>query len=402
MPPDIPYPVPHIEEVSNASHTIPGVATSITAFVGWAQKGPLNEPTKIVSFAEYERIFGGLWQFSSMSYAVQHFFLNGGSEAVIVRVAAATATDSASATEVLNGDATKKTGLQSLATVKIFNLLCIPPLVSVSSTGTALEADVQSSTWSAAARLCRDRRAFLLIDAPKNWTVATARNGIDAFRTVAGENGAIYFPRLRMADPLNKNAVASFAPCGAVAGIISRVDAQRGVWKAPAGLEASANGVTGLSISLSDAENATLNPLGINCLRSFSGAPAVVVWGARTLAGTDTSAAEWKFIPVRRTALYLEESISRGTKWAVFEPNGDPLWAEIRLNVGAFMQNLFQQGAFQGQTPKDAYFVKCDKETTTQNDIDRGIVNIIVGFAPLKPAEFVVIKIQQMAGQIGN
>ena len=148
-----------------------------------------------------------------------------------------------------------------------------------------------------------------------------------------------------------------------------------------------------------DAENGDLNPLGINCLRSF---PVVgrVVWGSRTLRGADQLADEWKYVPVRRTALFIEESLYRGTQWVVFEPNDEPLWAQIRLNVGAFMQGLFRQGAFQGSTPREAYFVKCDKETTTQNDINLGIVNIVVGFAPLKPAEFVIIKLQQIAGQI--
>jgi phage tail sheath protein FI len=184
-----------------------------------------------------------------------------------------------------------------------------------------------------------------------------------------------------------------------VAGIISRIDAGRGVSKAPAGVEASANGVSALSIALTDAENGTLNALGINCLRHFPGSAAAVVWGARTLAGTDSSASEWKYIPVRRTALFLEETLCRGTKWAVFEPNGTPLWAKIRRAIEAFMQNLFQQGAFQGRTPKEAYFVKCDETTTTQDDINSGVVDIQVGFAPLKPAEFVVLKIQQKAGQ---
>ena len=150
---------------------------------------------------------------------------------------------------------------------------------------------------------------------------------------------------------------------------------------------------------LTDAENGELNPLGVNCLRTFPAAGRVV-WGARTLQGDDRLASEWKYVPVRRTALFIEESLYRGTQWVVFEPNDEPLWAQIRLNVGAFMQNLFRQGAFQGKTPAEAYFVKCDKETTTQNDINLGIVNIVVGFAPLKPAEFVVIKLQQIAGQI--
>jgi hypothetical protein len=152
-------------------------------------------------------------------------------------------------------------------------------------------------------------------------------------------------------------------------------------------------------VKLTDDENGQLNQLGINCLRTFPVAGSVV-WGARTLRGADQLADEYKYVSVRRTALFIEESLYRGTQWVVFEPNDEPLWAQIRLNIGAFMHNLFRQGAFQGTTPQDAYFVKCDKETTTQNDIDRGIVNILVGFAPLKPAEFVVIKIQQIAGQI--
>jgi phage tail sheath protein FI len=180
---------------------------------------------------------------------------------------------------------------------------------------------------------------------------------------------------------------------------MARTDGQRGVWKAPAGIDAALSGVQGLAVSLTNDENGMLNPLGVNCLRTF---PIIgsVVWGSRTLRGADLLADEYKYVPVRRLALYLEESLFRGTQWVVFEPNDEPLWSQIRLNIGAFMQNLFRQGAFQGQTPNDAYFVKCDKETTTQNDINLGIVNIVVGFAPLKPAEFVVIQLQQMAGQI--
>jgi len=209
----------------------------------------------------------------------------------------------------------------------------------------------------------------------------------------------LFFPRLKQPNPLRDNQIEEFVPSGAVAGIFARTDTQRGVWKAPAGLEAILSGVPQLSVNLTDAENGELNPLGINCLRAF---PVIgrIVWGSRTLRGADQLADEWKYIPVRRTALFIEESLYRGTKWVVFEPNDEPLWAQIRLNIGAFLHNLFRQGAFQGSTPRDAYFVKCDKETTNQTDINSGIVNIVVGFAPLKPAEFVVIKLQQIAGQI--
>jgi len=173
----------------------------------------------------------------------------------------------------------------------------------------------------------------------------------------------------------------------------------RGVWKAPAGTEATLNGVFDLKVPLTDAENGELNPLGINCLRKLPAA-GNVVWGARTLVGDDRLANQWKYIPVRRTALFIEETLYRNIQWAVFEPNDEPLWAQLRLNIGVFMHDLYRQGAFQGQSPKDAYFVKCDATTTTQSDIDKGIVNVVVGFAPLKPAEFVVIYIQQIAGQL--
>jgi len=203
---------------------------------------------------------------------------------------------------------------------------------------------------------------------------------------------------LALFNPLQEGRLAEFAPCGVIAGIISRTDANRGVWKAPAGLDATLKGVVALSAKLTDGNNGVLNPLAVNCLRAFP-VNGRVVWGSRTLVGADQLASEWKYLPVRRTALFIEESLYRGTQWVVFEPNDAPLWAQIRLNIGAFMQNMFRQGAFQGISPKEAYFVKCDAESTTQADIDNGTVNILVGFAPLKPAEFVVIKLQQIAGQ---
>ena len=193
--------------------------------------------------------------------------------------------------------------------------------------------------------------------------------------------------------------MSDYPPCGFVAGIFAATDASRGVWKAPAGVDASLTGVSGLDTVLTDNENGTLNIQAVNCLRSFR-VYGNVVWGSRTLRGNDQVGSEWKYVPVRRLALFLEESLYRGTQWAVFEPNDEPLWAQIRLNVGAFMQGLFRQGAFQGASAREAYFVKCDSQTTTQNHINMGIVNVLVGFAPLKPAEFVVIQIQQMAGQV--
>ena len=182
---------------------------------------------------------------------------------------------------------------------------------------------------------------------------------------------------------------------------MATTDGQRGVWKAPAGVDAAFTGVQALSVNLDDNANGQLNPLGINCLRNFP-IYGRIAWGARTLRGADALGDEYKYIPVRRLALYIEETLYRSTQWVVFEPNDTPLWAQIRLNVGAFMQTLFRQGAFQGSTPQDAYFVLCDATTNPQATINLGIVNIVVGFAPLKPAEFVVITIQQIAGQLAT
>ena len=208
-------------------------------------------------------------------------------------------------------------------------------------------------------------------------------------------HAAVFYPRLVFDDAGLKKKIG---PSGAIAGLMARTDASRGVWKAPAGIEADLRNVLGVEVKLTDAENGVLNKKAVNCIRVFPN--GLVNWGARTLAGDDDFGSEWKYIPIRRLALNIEESLFRGTKWVVFEPNDEPLWAKIRLNLNAYMMSLFRQGAFQGTSPKEAFFVKCDKETTTQDDRNKGIVNIEVGFAPLKPAEFVVIKIQQIAGDL--
>lgn len=294
-----------------------------------------------------------------------------------------------------NGQANKE-GLYALDKADLFNLLCIPPYASSG----ADRWDAGNVVIAAATAYCEKRRAIHLIDSPSSWrTKDAARQDVADFPETRSKNAALYFPRLMQPNLLRESRIEPFAPCGAVAGVIARTDTQRGVWKAPAGLEATLAGVPKLSVSLTDAENGELNPLGINCLRAFP-VGGRVVWGSRTLRGADQLADEWKYLPVRRTALYIEESLYRGTQWVVFEPNDEPLWAQIRLNVGAFMHGLFRLGAFQGQSPRDAYFVRCDKTTTTQADINNGIVNIDVGFAPLKPAEFVVIRLQQIAGDI--
>ncbi len=523
------YPGVYVEEVPSGVRTITGVPTSITAFVGRALRGPVDSdaasPVRIFSFAEYERIFGGLWNDSPTSFAVWHYFQNGGLEALIVRVHSKAGTGSAtiggsafhaasrgawasqlrvridttidasiaaanpagtlfnlhvkdlgigvseshlnvsmkagqprfvsavlrqnsvllrgptrslatlptassapaaSATDPFSdptstsfstgasdgyavssrqitaaGLVASKRGIYALEKADLFNVLCIPPFSAT--------ADVDKTCWDAAIDYAVKRRAMVLVDPPYNtsgWRsaadVAAAFADASASASVAtrNANAALFFPRLMVANPLKGNRLEAFAPCGAVAGLIARTDNARGVWKSPAGLDATLRGLQGLDVNLTDSENGIINKLGVNCLRNFPSA-GFTVWGSRTLNGTDSQAdPQWRYLAVRRMALFLEESLQRGTQWVVFEPNDEPLWAQIRLNVGAFMQTLFRQGAFLGQSAQDAYFVRCDTTTTTQTDIDNGLVNIVVGFAPLKPAEFVIIKLQQIAGSI--
>ncbi|HMN20312.1 MAG TPA: phage tail sheath subtilisin-like domain-containing protein [Ottowia sp.] len=291
------------------------------------------------------------------------------------------------------GSPAAKSGMYALLDVDLFNILCIPETFDM----TDLQA---AAVIPAAIDLCEKRRAFYIVDAPSTKTLGNIVTWVNGPNGVTrSRNAAVYFPALSLADPLDELRPRVMAPSGTVAGIYARTDANRGVWKAPAGTDATLNGVLDLTLPISDAENGQINPQGVNALRSFP-AYGRVVWGARTLKGSDAQVDEYKYVPVRRLALFLEESLYRSTQWVVFEPNDEPLWAQIRLNIGAFLQGLFRQGAFQGRSPREAYFVKCDRETTTQNDINLGIVNILVGFAPLKPAEFVVLKLQQIAGDI--
>jgi phage tail sheath protein FI len=312
-----------------------------------------------------------------------------------VKAAATADGDPVTASELYStaGMRAAKLGLYQLEKADLFNLLVVPPFTA--------DTDLAKTDWDALVAYAAYRRAMVVVDSPSAWATAAApiQTGAVAAAASRSENASMFFPRLQISNPLKDNRVDEFAPGGAIAGVMARIDANRGVWKSPAGLEATLSGVVGLSLPLTDPENGAINQQGVNCLRNFPNT-GPTVWGARTLKGADALASEWKYIAVRRTALFLEESLYRGLQWVVFEPNDEPLWAQIRLNVGAFMQSLFRQGAFQGASPKDAYFVRCDGTTTTQTDINLGIVNIVVGFAPLKPAEFVVIKLQQIAGDI--
>ena len=285
-------------------------------------------------------------------------------------------------------------GVYLLDRVDIFNILCVP-----SETDGPTIQDLQEYCWK--------KRAFYVVD---SWQLSTT-SGLQQTGPVGSTSGSItgqysinsafYFPWIEAPDPLFGNRMALFPPCGFVAGIYAATDAARGVWKAPAGIDASLTGVFGLQHNLTDQENGDLNIQAINCLREFK-VYGDVVWGARTLQGNDQAGSEWKYVPIRRFALFLESSLYDGTQWVVFEPNDEALWGQIRLNINSFLQGLFLQGAFAGTTPQQAYFVKCDAENNPPPSVAQGIVNILVGFAPLYPAEFVVIQIQQMAGQTAS
>ena len=295
--------------------------------------------------------------------------------------------------DAIVGSPDTRTGMYALDEVDIFNIMCIPILRLKSAAEYTVIVDN-------ALNYCARRFAFLIPDIPIGTnSIEKMENWMNENATLRSKNSAVYFPNTLIPDPLMEYRPRSVAGSGTMAGLYAATDTNRGVWKAPAGTEAGLKGLAALEYNMTDDENGVLNPIGVNCLRNFTNY-GNISWGARTTEGSDVLASEWKYIPVRRTALYIELTLKRALKWVVFEPNDEPLWGQIRMNVGSFLHSMFTKGAFQGQSPKESYFVKCDSSTTTQNDIDKGIVNILVGFAPLKPAEFVIISLQQIAGQV--
>jgi len=514
------YPGIYIEELPSSTHTITAAATSITVFVGYThpfKTDPANwgKAVEIFSFTDYEREFGGLYTSgvieSHVAYAVNQFFLNGGSDAYVVAlqpnyydttgankgvVAAATlplgavtltftalepidqipmtvtinniqtttATgDTADITisygsrgetfrkvNLISGDAnfinTRINGISQLVTVAPTApaTAYTAPFVAVNQAAlgystppdpgwttynpadfaSVFEADssldkvsifnllvlagvADNGVWSEALAFCERKQAFLILDPPVqdsadgggSLNLPLIGDDIQGSIVPKSTNGALYFPYLQSNDPLTGNLI-ELPPSGFVAGIYARTDVNRGVWKAPAGLETTVLNTVGVVERgrMTDQRQGTLNPLGVNCLRDFPGI-GTVVFGARTLVTDNPAFQQWRYVPVRRMALFLEQTLYRNLGWVVFEPNDEPLWVAIRTSIENFMLSLFHQGAFQGSTPSQAFQVKCDSSTTTQTDIDNGIVNIIVAFAPLKPAEFVIIKIAQLAGQ---
>ena len=385
------HPGVYLEEISSGVKPIEGVATSVAAFVGASSGGLLGVPTLLGSFEQFQTAFGALARADdAMALAALAFFNNGGKSAYFLRVNADTA-----APTTLEYQA----AFDRLRTVRDVRILVLP--------GQAVAADGSGNpVVSAAITHCeamRDR--MLLVDPPAGLELKDGE-GVDALKLPTSTYTASYYPWVKAPNPLyNRDdphsstlpRTLSLAPSAFAAGVWSRIDGTRGVWKAPAGVEASLNGAAGLEFTPEDSQQDYLNPRGVNCLRKLPGY-GIVVWGGRTLA--TAASPEWRYVSVRRTAILLEQSIFNGIQWAVFEPNDHRLWSALRLNIASFLDGLFRAGAFQGEKASDAYFVRCSiGDTMTQDDVDRGQLIVVVGFAPLKPAEFVVVRIQQKVQQ---
>lgn len=339
----IEYPGVYVEE-GPGPRPIEGVPTSTAAFLGPTRKGP-KRARPICSYIQFARVFG---QSGPFARAVRAFFDNGGRQLVVARVT--------------RGDYVA--ALAALAD-------CHVAVVAAPGAGEAAQRTLVAHCEAV-------RTRFAVLDAPKgaDW------RSLDPRATLADTPYAAYY------FPWIETAAGAVPPSGAVCGVYARTD----VWKAPAGEEIS--GATGLAVELNDAAQAVLNPRGVNAIRKFPGR-GILVWGARTLS----SDPQWKYVNVRRLLLFLEDSIDRGTRWAVFEPNGEPLWARLRALVEQFLLILWRAGAFMGQTPKEAFFVRCDRGTMTQKDIDNGILIVEIGVAPLKRAEFIVLRFRHELSQ---
>jgi phage tail sheath protein FI len=347
----------------SAPAPIEGVDMSVAAFAGHTAQHVLEAAVRVESLRDFEEAFGGLRPDEELGYAVQQFFANGGRTAWVAAAPAGTPLP-----EILT----------RLDAAGPLGLLCLP-------------GETDAGVWREALGYAARRGAFALVDPPG----VDPERALALARTLAGEPGgegaAIFFPPVRIADPPAGGTLRTSAPSGAVAGLYARNDRERGVWSAPAGTYGQLPGVAEPAVELSSNDASALAAAGVNPLRRLEGA-GVVVWGARTLAGAG-AVPEWRHVNVRRFGLFLEQSLSRGLEWAVFEPNGEPLWSRVRRLCSGFLQSLHRAGAFAGETADDSYFVRCGADTMTREDIEHGRMRVVVGVAPLRPAEFVVFDI---------
>ncbi len=363
---------PATRPADDLAHAIVGPPTARPAFVGWTADGPGGASPPVGSWTEFAARFGGFDARSPLTATLYHYFANGGGPATIVRLTSQPplAPDTPAFEALLLGQ-----GLAALDTIDDFNLLAVP-----GESNPTVVARLQAYVAT--------RRAFLLVDAAPSATVEQLRFGPDpAITGPAAANSALYFPWLETADPAGAPPGLAVPPCGFVAAIYARSDAAHGVWKSPAGEVARLLGATGLTAELSDAPARALNGRGINCIRRFP-TGEVQLWGARTLAGGDAAGSEWKYVSVRRLALFVEESVERGTRWAGAEPNREALREALRESCVGFLDELWRAGALAGRRPSEAYFVQV--ETAPE---DPAALRLTLGIAPLRPAEFLLLRV---------
>lgn len=353
-------------QLQNVSRPIAGAATAITAFVGCTRIGEPNKITDISSFSDFERIFGTADPSAPLSFSVRQYFINGGRQAQIIKVS-----------DCLQSSV--KPALQILLDHGEFNLLVIPETFD-------LDTSAARDVINMAIRICELRQSFYLIDLPALLPRTDILQWINWLTPSC--NAALYYPAIRITDHMSESGMRFIASSGAVAGVYARTDMANGVWMPPAGNHAMLIGVQGQTLALNNADNDELNRYSVNTLRTFPGL-GTVVWGARTLSYD----VEWKYIHVRRTAMYLEASIREGLVWVMNEPNNESLWTDVSNTVSNFLFRIFKRGIFPGAKPDEAFFVKCGRDTITSIDQANGTLNIIVGFALLKPAEFTIVKI---------
>jgi phage tail sheath protein FI len=354
--PDYTYPGVYIEETGPGPRPIVGVSTTVPAFLGFAECGPLT-PREVNSFTEFTQIFGGVVGGGYLAYTMRGFFDNGGTRCFVLRVPA----ECSSPDELL-------AALEDLDEV---SMVCCPDEHSIPGLAAALVEHCE-----------RLRYRIAVLGSPPSGDFSDLPSD-----DVKSSFVAYYAPWVKVTDPAC-GAEMPVHPGGHIAGAIVRNDLERGVWKAPANL--SLLGIAGLTQQITDAEQAILNQHGINCLRFLPGR-GNLIWGARTTSEDP----EWKYINVRRYLIYLEKSIDDGTQWVIFENNGETLWSNVKRSVEDFLFDEWKVGGFVGSKPEDAYFVRCDRTTMTQDDIDNGRLVCLIGVAPVRPAEFIIFRIGQ-------
>ncbi|MER5988942.1 phage tail sheath subtilisin-like domain-containing protein [Streptomyces sp. NPDC001787] len=501
----------YVEEVDSGSRPIEGVGTSVAAFVGFAQRGPFDEPTLITNWSQFVSTFGDFVDGTYLASSVHGFFSNGGGICYVVRIDDGSAQDGdgesgepaagaevqvgpyavkprpgvageisvevteaegddppsdvfqlivkrdgqvaetypsvttkrskenvatrvnarselievresgrgaaparpepqavtlapaapvaggagALTPELYVGDADRRTGLGGLEAVDEVTMVAIPDLMSALQRG-LLDLDAVIAVQQGLISHCRlmgDRVAIL--DPPPGFSPQQIKGWRTDRANYDSKYATLYYPWISIATPASGGRPVLVPPSGHIAGVWARNDDTRGVHKAPA--NEVVRGAVALQTQLTKGEHDLLNPIGLNCIRSFPGR-GIRVWGARTLASDPA----WRYLNVRRLFNYLEESILAGTQWVVFEPNDDALWARIRRTVSAFLVNEWRKGSLFGLTPDEAFYVKCDRETNPPESIDAGQVICEIGVAPVKPAEFVVFRLSQLTGGTGG